>query len=226
VCLGRKLPRSRLFPWLLQAYDADGSGTIDRSELETMLSDLCVPMTREEMDELMDQLDKDGSGAIDFEEFHQWFIYIGAGKRSRMVFQTLMLRLSNALKNASGVLRRKEVRRSGPRGETFCGTARGVAMPCDVGLPLHDRRGRPDVSDSRWKIPLRPCTPPVLDVVMTATRQISPTLGRVFPPPSSAGDQGGDDVCGAHRRGEGAAGVPFDQTAPARLRRLQQGLRL
>jgi hypothetical protein len=58
---------------IFEIYDADGSGTIDKEELKFMLIDLCVPVDDLELGRLVLQLDEDGSGDIDFEEFIDWY---------------------------------------------------------------------------------------------------------------------------------------------------------
>ena len=63
---------------LFLAYDADGSGSIERKELTTLLKDLLqIQLSREQWKFFVDQTfakaDKDGSGSIDFDEF--WPLY-------------------------------------------------------------------------------------------------------------------------------------------------------
>ena len=50
-------------------FDADGSGAIDVEELYNALKALGVKMPKKEVRVLLKELDKDGSEAIDFEEF-------------------------------------------------------------------------------------------------------------------------------------------------------------
>jgi Ca2+-binding EF-hand superfamily protein len=50
----------------------DGSGTIDKYELKELLEQLCVPMTDEELGQLLHELDRDKSQQLTFEEFYQW----------------------------------------------------------------------------------------------------------------------------------------------------------
>merc|ERR1712096_252099 len=53
-------------------YDADGSGTIDKTELANLYKDLGQPnLTKgKALHEQMKILDRDGSGTVDFDEFH------------------------------------------------------------------------------------------------------------------------------------------------------------
>ena len=81
---------------IFEVYDSDGSGTIDLEELRLMLVDLCVPVTRKELEDLALQLDADGSGDIDFAEFSEWFSEGGSnsssGVRAAMFRQVLKAR--------------------------------------------------------------------------------------------------------------------------------------
>eukprot|EP01062_Namystynia_karyoxenos_P062729 TRINITY_DN55607_c0_g1_i1.p1 TRINITY_DN55607_c0_g1~~TRINITY_DN55607_c0_g1_i1.p1 ORF type:complete len:1051 (+),score=353.49 TRINITY_DN55607_c0_g1_i1:107-3259(+) len=56
---------------VFQAYDADGSGTIDLEELGEVMQGLGVMMTRDQLQELLNQVDVDGSDEVDFGEFLQ-----------------------------------------------------------------------------------------------------------------------------------------------------------
>eukprot|EP01062_Namystynia_karyoxenos_P043205 TRINITY_DN3163_c0_g2_i8.p1 TRINITY_DN3163_c0_g2~~TRINITY_DN3163_c0_g2_i8.p1 ORF type:complete len:1058 (+),score=343.97 TRINITY_DN3163_c0_g2_i8:104-3277(+) len=56
---------------VFQAFDVDGSGTIDLEELGRVMQGLGVMMTREQLQELLHQVDVDGSDEVDFGEFLQ-----------------------------------------------------------------------------------------------------------------------------------------------------------
>lgn len=58
---------------IYRKFDADGSGGMDQNELKVLLDELKVPMTAEELEALFDELDEDGGGEIEFEEFYNWF---------------------------------------------------------------------------------------------------------------------------------------------------------
>ncbi|KAJ4964102.1 hypothetical protein NE237_024041 [Protea cynaroides] len=52
-----------------ELFDLDGSGTIDAKELNVAMRALGFEMTEEQINQMIADVDKDGSGAIDFEEF-------------------------------------------------------------------------------------------------------------------------------------------------------------
>ncbi|KAM0950910.1 putative EF-hand domain-containing protein [Dioscorea sansibarensis] len=52
-----------------QLFDTDGSGTIDAKELHVAMRALGFEMTEEQIKEMIADVDRDGSGAIDFNEF-------------------------------------------------------------------------------------------------------------------------------------------------------------
>ncbi|OWK03233.1 TNNC2 [Cervus elaphus hippelaphus] len=50
-------------------FDADGGGDISVKELGTVMRMLGQTPTKEELDAIIEEVDEDGSGTIDFEEF-------------------------------------------------------------------------------------------------------------------------------------------------------------
>ena len=50
-------------------FDSDGSGTIDPSELKSAMQSLGFEAKNQTIYQMISDLDKDGSGAIDFDEF-------------------------------------------------------------------------------------------------------------------------------------------------------------
>ncbi|XP_060627786.1 troponin C, skeletal muscle [Anolis sagrei] len=50
-------------------FDADGGGDISTKELGTVMRMLGQTPTKEELDAIIEEVDEDGSGTIDFEEF-------------------------------------------------------------------------------------------------------------------------------------------------------------
>lgn len=57
-------------------FDTDGSGLISRSELKGLLNNLGQLVSDEELDAMMGEVDKDGNGEIDFEEFKAMMVRV------------------------------------------------------------------------------------------------------------------------------------------------------
>merc|ERR1711862_530881 len=55
------------------AYDDDHSGYIDVKELKELLEKLGEELSEGELDQAFRELDRDGSGEIEFFEFVEWF---------------------------------------------------------------------------------------------------------------------------------------------------------
>ncbi|XP_033009805.1 LOW QUALITY PROTEIN: troponin C, skeletal muscle-like [Lacerta agilis] len=56
-------------------FDADGGGDISTKELGTVMRMLGQTPTKEELDAIIEEVDEDGSGNIDFEEF-SWSLMV------------------------------------------------------------------------------------------------------------------------------------------------------
>lgn len=54
-------------------FDADSSGTIDKGELRALAAQLGATMNTDDMAAVMREIDVDGSGEIDVEEFTAWW---------------------------------------------------------------------------------------------------------------------------------------------------------
>ena len=50
--------------------DTDGSGTLDRGEVEELCKQLLGHITEAQLDEGMGEMDRDNSGEVDFHEFY------------------------------------------------------------------------------------------------------------------------------------------------------------
>eukprot|EP01052_Picozoa_sp_SAG31_P034190 SAG31_NODE_3959_length_3718_cov_1.526389_1_plen_265_part_00 len=62
---------------MFKELDFDNSGTLDNTEIRTLAHKLGRFLTRSELDRAMCEMDADGSGEIEFEEFRDWW----AGQR-------------------------------------------------------------------------------------------------------------------------------------------------
>merc|ERR1711970_1671896 len=52
-----------------RVYDKEGQGFITTETLRGLISELLAPLTDEELEGILDELDEDGSGSMDFDEF-------------------------------------------------------------------------------------------------------------------------------------------------------------
>ena len=50
-------------------YDKEGQGFITNATLRSLIGELLAPLTDEELDGIIEELDEDGSGSMDFDEF-------------------------------------------------------------------------------------------------------------------------------------------------------------
>ena len=65
---GQKLSK---YEEIFRRYDVDGSGTIEAAELGEVMKDLGQEVSPAELHKMIEAIDADGSGEIDFEEFMQ-----------------------------------------------------------------------------------------------------------------------------------------------------------
>ena len=54
---------------VFRIYDKDGEGFITMDTLRGLISELLAPLTDDELDGIIEELDEDGSGTMDFDEF-------------------------------------------------------------------------------------------------------------------------------------------------------------
>merc|ERR1719411_2119287 len=50
-------------------YDKEGQGFITTETLRGLITELLAPLTNEEVEGILEELDEDGSGSMDFDEF-------------------------------------------------------------------------------------------------------------------------------------------------------------
>eukprot|EP01043_Picozoa_sp_COSAG02_P059618 COSAG02_NODE_7632_length_2925_cov_1.298655_3_plen_70_part_00 len=53
--------------------DMDEGGTLDRDEIRDLARSLGNQLTDAQLDQAMVEMDEDGSGEVDFEEFFDWY---------------------------------------------------------------------------------------------------------------------------------------------------------
>ena len=54
---------------MARIYDKEGLGYISNETLRALIGELLAPLTDEELDGIIEELDEDGSGTMDFDEF-------------------------------------------------------------------------------------------------------------------------------------------------------------
>jgi calmodulin len=54
---------------LCRVYDKEGLGYITTDTLRGLIGELLAPLTEEELEGILEELDEDGSGSMDFDEF-------------------------------------------------------------------------------------------------------------------------------------------------------------
>lgn len=59
---------------LFNLIDEDGSGSLDRGEIENLAGRLGKHLTATQLDEAMAEMDTDGGGDVGFDEFVDWWI--------------------------------------------------------------------------------------------------------------------------------------------------------
>jgi Ca2+-binding EF-hand superfamily protein len=57
-----------------KVFDADGSGSISKSEMKKLMKKLGQTLSDAELDAMMDEVDTDKNGEIDFEEFKNMMV--------------------------------------------------------------------------------------------------------------------------------------------------------
>ena len=58
---------------LFDGIDKDGNGLLDKSEVKTLFESMNLEVTDEQHDKAYREMDDDGNGEVDFDEFHEWY---------------------------------------------------------------------------------------------------------------------------------------------------------
>ena len=95
LCLVRRQHES-LATLLFHKVDIDGGGTIEEEEVQALSSRMGNRLDKVQLREAMEDMDADGSGEVDLEEFQEWF---GRGKEIDAVVTEL--NLSSVLQSIS-----------------------------------------------------------------------------------------------------------------------------
>ena len=56
-----------------ELFDTDGSGTIDEREFAKVVKELGISMSKAEIKNALNEMDRDGNGYAEFDEFATWF---------------------------------------------------------------------------------------------------------------------------------------------------------
>lgn len=93
---------------IFEAFDLDKNGVIDLEEMQTVIrKEICAPLKKSEIRDMYKELDADGDGSIDFDEFHRWYVLniLDTGKldgRNLTRAQLRVQRSVNRMKNSLG----------------------------------------------------------------------------------------------------------------------------
>ncbi|KAG5189085.1 hypothetical protein JKP88DRAFT_302753 [Tribonema minus] len=96
---------------IFEMFDADGSATIDAGEMRELMNELCIPLEDDELVALMQEIDTDQSGEIDFEEFYVWYRDHAAEAQIEAIGATAGLFASKMVNAISGLTLRMEAQR-------------------------------------------------------------------------------------------------------------------
>ena len=80
---------------LFRTYDANDSGTIDKHEARKILQSLGMDASLDKAEELLNIVDADGSGEIDFDEFCHWIVMIKDGDERFASFNEMLSKINN-----------------------------------------------------------------------------------------------------------------------------------
>ena len=84
-------------------YDKDGSGAIDKAELAKMSADLGDPLDDEQLELALKDLDLNGDGVVDLDEFKRWYFSgkktYSSTKRNMLKYQHGMAELATQFKD-------------------------------------------------------------------------------------------------------------------------------
>lgn len=87
-------------------YDKDGSGAIDKDELAGMSAELGNPLDDEQLETALKDLDLNGDGVIDIDEFKRWYF---SGMKSYSSTKRSMLKFAGGMKELATSFRDPEL---------------------------------------------------------------------------------------------------------------------
>jgi hypothetical protein len=86
---------------VFKEFDTDDSGSIDRDELQAMMAKMGNPLSDEQVDVALKDLDQNGDGVVDFDEFAKWYF---SGMRSYSKQTRALNQIHNYAQQLGGTL--------------------------------------------------------------------------------------------------------------------------
>eukprot|EP01043_Picozoa_sp_COSAG02_P004248 COSAG02_NODE_109_length_36250_cov_121.168903_19_plen_1642_part_00 len=90
------------------AVDVDKSGSLDRHEVRQLSESLGRPVDDTELAKMMDTMDADGSGEVNFHEFYVWFAQVGDGPGGSKAASEIKQTLKDRKKQEKKLLKAKK----------------------------------------------------------------------------------------------------------------------
>ena len=106
-CITARLPEDE-YRAAFDAFDADGNGQVDKSELKSMLERLGLSLAMEKTNALFAAYDRDRNGTIDFDEFEE-LLYTAGLDPLGMSDDELLSAFNAADADGNGVIDREEL---------------------------------------------------------------------------------------------------------------------
>lgn len=100
-------PDAKSLRKLFKQLDVDGSGALDRDEVQMLAAAGGKALSDRQLSDAMKEMDKDGSGEVDFEEFEQWWQHgILNPPKGTEVFRRITNQLETKFSNFRSVFRK------------------------------------------------------------------------------------------------------------------------
>jgi hypothetical protein len=116
----KKLPSTQQVVEAVRAvfgtFDVDQSGSIGHDDFRQFVSDLCVPVTTEELNATISQIDEQETGLVEFDRVYEWLANTASAKhrrytRTKMAIRRMRLRNKKFVRDFLGRSLRAETQR-------------------------------------------------------------------------------------------------------------------
>ena len=97
IFMNNKRPAQATLRRIFESIDADGNGSLEAEEIGKLCENMGAKLTERELELAMRVIDKDGSGAVSFDEFSAWVMSASTGKVAKALSR---FRASGLRKNA------------------------------------------------------------------------------------------------------------------------------